>query len=929
MSASGRWDTLENMNISWRRIWMSAVCVVGALWYAGSPALAHHPTFSTLVIHFQPKKTDVLFELDAITLGDALRLDQDGNNIVDRDELMAGQPVVEERLAQVFELHNGAARCTPQPTEWYAVTPDKKRVQLLQVYDCPMPWQEVRVVQRLFFQEEGGHRHMARIQLGPSDIREHTFARQSPSWSVDASVLNPPDTAAASPGPAPSSQQEQGPAPMPWDLWRLVILTAAAMMAVASMVSFAKPRRALGMASLFVGLNLVGATVGAFWTPLPYGLGILLAALLLVFMGVESIMREEPPWRWAQVGALGLVDGLTTGANVHDGAPWWQASANAVMGLLPALMLAVVVWWGLSKQEGAPQQRQRQFFGAAAALVGALVFVFHVTPAQAQLKGDEHKITAMRTANPLASNLFIKAEQARLENRHADAVVSYEKVVEAFPKHALVWRRYCIAITSTNERDKALKVCKHALMLDDNAESQIAMAFAYLSMDETGWSTPKDVPLALEHTRLALAHDPNSVSAHQMLCDIGVRLSSLRLLRECSHVLEEQVPDEINTQLFIMYRALQENDPDTAQRALDRATELGLGQEMRRFLNERIVAQRPFYYWWVGSLRRVLLAWLLVMAGLALGAWLLSSRMRTLSRALSPLNKETHRASLDRLESLHGRLLWGLAVGSIVTGILGVLAVVFVLTMFAYGAITLNIMTSKEVMATAAIMILGGGFLTRQMWLRARIADPGELLPLEQYPALKQLLEGLGGGSEHAIESVFCSDGREVLITEQGSLQKQLEGERGLCLVLGRQAISALTMAQLSALLDAERRRQSTAEQPWRGFARRTLRALRQMRAAMVARRLTNAFNPRWHWQRGFTALYEVLASGAIEASGVMADLDAADKHTAVVLDEGLGALGVEGAAWRQRALRQVAQQEAPAPFSASAAELLTAAPQP
>ena len=180
----------------------SVIALACALGVCGSSttAAAHHGAYGSLVAQVKGSgEVDVLLDLDGVTLGDALRLDRDGNNVVDEAELRGGREAIESYIERHFAIANEGSRCPVSRVERFAAGGAQKRVQLLQVYECESSPGVVRFEHKVLMEEAGGHRHMAQIQVG-SNVFSHVFARERTIFEVDASALSPTKSAAAPPG---------------------------------------------------------------------------------------------------------------------------------------------------------------------------------------------------------------------------------------------------------------------------------------------------------------------------------------------------------------------------------------------------------------------------------------------------------------------------------------------------------------------------------------------------------------------------------------------------------------------------------------------------------------------------------------------------------------------------------------------------------
>ncbi|MBH24103.1 MAG: hypothetical protein CMH57_06560 [Myxococcales bacterium] len=152
-----------------------------------APAAVHaHPTsMGNTLIHVKPASQDVdLFASVARNdLGEYLKLDQDGNNVTDEREVHAQRDVAIDYMASHLRVTNGGQPCPPVETRLIPSSPDKPRVNLMMTARCAAPLGSVTIANRILFEDRGGHRHTARIQLG-EEVYTTVFSREAPDYTL-------------------------------------------------------------------------------------------------------------------------------------------------------------------------------------------------------------------------------------------------------------------------------------------------------------------------------------------------------------------------------------------------------------------------------------------------------------------------------------------------------------------------------------------------------------------------------------------------------------------------------------------------------------------------------------------------------------------------------------------------------------------------
>lgn len=158
-----------------------AACLAVCL---ASPARAHHPALSALTVHILPERVDLFFDLDALAVGERLKLDRDGNNVVDAREFEQGQAQVLAYMDERFSIQTDRGPCAPAEVERYLTTPRLDKLQLLRPYTCPAGATRLVFRQAMLTEMSGGHSHVARIQLG-REISGHVFMRGAEELTIE------------------------------------------------------------------------------------------------------------------------------------------------------------------------------------------------------------------------------------------------------------------------------------------------------------------------------------------------------------------------------------------------------------------------------------------------------------------------------------------------------------------------------------------------------------------------------------------------------------------------------------------------------------------------------------------------------------------------------------------------------------------------
>lgn len=492
---------------------------------------------------------------------------------------------------------------------------------------------------------------------------------------------------------------------------------------------------------------------------------------------------------------------------------------------------------------------------------------------------------ALRKRAPEHLATAVKAYDARQRKDHVQAAALYGEVNAGVPEFSAGLRRQCLSLIELKKRTEGLALCREAQRLEPSVRNHVALTAALLSTEEGDpWHVQGSVEEARFIIRRAVEMDPASVSAHEMRCRVGLELNSLMILRECSERLEALAPDSVNTKLYIMYRALAEDDLDTAHEALNEARELGMSHSAYLFLNTRIVGARPFYYWWAPQLRLGVAIWALLVTLLAMVTWLLDRRQRMVMKELKSSTVLASQATERRWRRWHNRFLWACCMAYCITAPLLMMLALWLFGAAVYGAIDMELLPEQTIWMIAALVVCGVGWLTRHVWRAPRERSPGTSLNWDDVPEAQPAREMLDEQAVGEVQMLMMDNASHVRVVEGGTLMHQLEGTRERRIELGRDALVVLTPEQLQAVLMAEQRRLNASA----GFAVRVRRATSSMLADLHRRGAATLFNPRWVLLSLFNRVFCFVSEGAVAYEALLSDVEAAERYGADTLDGAL-----------------------------------------
>jgi len=288
------------------------------------PILAHPTHAGTLISHIKPDegRVEVLLSIIHDDLGRTLRLDTDGNNIVDTAELQAGEARILDYLDQHLALSADGAPCTRQERKLVQIETGDALAKLHTYFDytCPQPITSVSYTLTALFEDDGGYRHYGRVQVGER-ITPASFNREFPTTTIE--VAPRPAAAAASTDSAATTPPEPAPTTastgqtMLFYTWEGILHILSGFDHVLFVICL------LLVARHFKGLAgvITSFTVGHSVTLILSALDVVtvsphitepLIALSIIYVAVEDVLKpqEEPRYRFLITAAFGLIHGF-------------------------------------------------------------------------------------------------------------------------------------------------------------------------------------------------------------------------------------------------------------------------------------------------------------------------------------------------------------------------------------------------------------------------------------------------------------------------------------------------------------------------------------------------------------------------------------------------------------------------------------------
>jgi tetratricopeptide (TPR) repeat protein len=234
-----------------------------------------------------------------------------------------------------------------------------------------------------------------------------------------------------------------------------------------------------------------------------------------------------------------------------------------------------------------------------------------------------------RDADPLQfgywiQDLIMKAEHASKRGDHAQSAKFWSALEVAVPDRAVSFTKACDEYEAAGDTDKAIDACGQALLRDGLTVKDYTH-FVHVVIDKPGPISPKETAAlgqVLDHMK---ADDAGRAAAVELECEVGVRTSNVRQLKECTTALTATAPDDAKTISYRWALAVLENRFTEARTLIAQAKAKGVeGPGLDNM--ERTTSEGARHYWTRLALWLACFALILGATGLAGRA--LASRRR-------------------------------------------------------------------------------------------------------------------------------------------------------------------------------------------------------------------------------------------------------------------------------------------------------------
>jgi Zn-dependent protease with chaperone function len=470
--------------------------------------------------------------------------------------------------------------------------------------------------------------------------------------------------------------------------------------------------------------------------------------------------------------------------------------------------------------------------------------------------------------DPALAAGFRAATSAYDKDRLEEAQAGFKRVLERAPDHGPTLRRLAWVTSLRQQPDEALKLARRALEVDQAPASKQTLA---MILDATGDPTLRPQARALADE--AYRQEPDERGA-LLRAQFAVQDSDITALSAAVDDLRRHAPDGMTTNYFDALLHVVRDEPEEADRLLDRAVAGGFPAAAAAELREKSGLARHLRLWWYSKLAGlVFVGWLAGLLFLYLfGRWLSARTLAAIDLAAGDLEQLKRRT-----EGLRGVYRRTIAVAAAYY-YLSIPFVIALVLLGAGGVVLGFLMIGWLPIYLLLGVVLGALYsvwavLRSLMAARAPLQDPGRNLTEEEAPALWATLREVAARvGTRPVDAVFLTPGTEVAVNETGPLRDRLADRGHRRLILGIGGLSGFSLPAFRAVLAHEYGHFSHRDTAGGGMAMAVLAALLRTVMALAQRGGMLILNPAWHFLRVFHALFMRITLGASRLQEVLAD---------------------------------------------------------
>jgi Zn-dependent protease with chaperone function len=503
----------------------------------------------------------------------------------------------------------------------------------------------------------------------------------------------------------------------------------------------------------------------------------------------------------------------------------------------------------------------------------------------------DKRITAeLRARDPMAADLFVRADAAVAAGDQETAVALYRQVRARQPDFTHATRRLAGVLLQTGRDVEALELFRDAVATDPSRLNLAALASALVAPRGGKPPTADDKGKAVSICEGLTTGPQNEPVVLQQCAWVGIAGDSLPLTVAAAATLERIVPDEMSTTYFAAISHAVQGQFIRAELDLRRARDRGLAEAEYQRLRAAFRASWP---WWVTvsfwSVIGVAL-WSAAMTGLLVVGIILSRA--TLKEAESIPESSIDGAGPSRVAVLR-RIYAAVIAVAAASYYLSLPLLIAVVLLFAGGVFYLFTLIGRIPIQLAVglvvVVVVTIFSILKSLLVMSRDEDPGMRADLEANPRLKSVLEEVAARiGTRPVDSVFLLPGTEFAVMERGGVLKRMRERADRCLLVGVGVLDGFRLNAFRAVLAHEYGHFVNRDTSGGGFALSVRRSMNRMAQGLAASGSKMAFSPAWWFLAAFSRLFARISHGASRLQEVMADRWAVSAYGAAPFSSGL-----------------------------------------
>ena len=512
-------------------------------------------------------------------------------------------------------------------------------------------------------------------------------------------------------------------------------------------------------------------------------------------------------------------------------------------------------------------------------------------PSRDAAKEEKFAQELARTA-PKAVDAFKSATVALDQENYPEASRLYAEVIKQAPNFEPALRRGGLAEISLGRRDAGLKLVEQAVKINRSPENLSSYALALT--DESGGFTPgkshydQAFVLMKEAAQKSTEKDADYLVA---MAQFALSANRVADFQSTVRTLRDQFPDLAATHYFNGLWLANEGELDGAAAEIKRAAELGAPAEMTAEVLAAIEKEKSERYFGLGNY--------FYYGGFLVAAWAVG--LVLLFAAGKILSAKTLR-SLENSDpnDIRGNAQAGLrGIYKKVIGAAGIYyylsqPVVILLVIAAAGGIVLfffwiGTIPIKLVLVIGFIALATVFYMLKSLVIRAKIEDPGRVLPETEAPELWRLVRDVARTIDtRPVNEIRITHGSELAVYERGGVFAKMQDRAERVLIIGVATLNGFSQNAFRAVLAHEYGHFSNRDTAGGDVAMRVNHDIMRLAESMALSGTATFYNIAFQFLRFYHFVFRRITHGASRLQEILADRVAAYHFGAAAFREGL-----------------------------------------